>query len=147
MMPTLATAKLIGYGLAALALIALVATVLGWRSERNALRARVAATCAVTKAAADNPRLSCKAVDAQIRELGRSIANLKGALARQNAAVTALSDASAKAQDEAVKAISASKERVKAAQGQSDRSAASARDPARGKAPCEPSAELKGAWR
>lgn len=143
----LSTIKLFGIGVGALALIALVVTILGWRSERNALRLQVAAACTATRDAAANPKLDCKDMPQQIRLLGQSIADLKAGIARQNAAVNALSDASAKAQQDAEKAVSAAKERVKAAQATADRLARSAGDPARGKRPCEASDALKESWR
>jgi hypothetical protein len=147
MMPSLATLKLIGYGLGALAIVALFTMVMGWETERDHLRTQVAATCAVTREAAANPKMDCKNVDAQIREIGLSVVNLKIAIIEQNDAVRRMSDASAKAQDEAVKAISSAKERVKAADATADRLRASASDNQRKKAPCEPSDELKGAWK
>jgi hypothetical protein len=53
MIPALSTAKLIGIGVGALALIALVVTVLGWRSERNELRAWQGEVTSATVAAAN----------------------------------------------------------------------------------------------
>lgn len=146
-MPNLATLKLIGYGVGALAVIALLAMVNGWRVERDHLRAQAAATCAAIRSAAANPKMDCKNTDAQIRELGGSIANLKAELVKQNAAVAAMADASRNVREQAEKAISSAMERVKAAEGQSDRLASSSRDPARLNRPCEPSDALKGAWK
>ena len=149
-MPSAATLKLIGLGVGALALIFLVAMVLDWRSERNELRAWQDSVLTTTREASANPKLKARDVPQQIRLLGQSVAELKAAIARQNAAVDAIAKESAKAQEDAQKATSAAKERANAAEATADRLRASAARPRAGNAPscaCEPSETLKEAWR
>lgn len=145
-MINLATAKLIGIGVGALAVIALLAMVNGWRVERNHLHDWQTQVLAATRDASGVKKLPAKEVAAQIRAMGQGLADAKDAIAKQNAAVNAMADASAKARHDAEKAVSAAKERAKAAESVSDRLAASANDLARKKAPCEPSKALVGAW-
>lgn len=147
MMFGFSTAKLIGIGIGALAIIAFVLMAFHWKHQAADRAEKLEIICKATRDAADNPKMNCGNVTLQIGELGASVKNSKAALDRQNSAVKAMADASAKARHDAEKAVSAAKERAKAAESVSDRLAASASDPARKKAPCEPSKALVGAWR
>lgn len=141
------TAKLIGLAVAAATILSFVVLAFHWKHQAADRAEKLTIICKATRDASDNPKLGCGNVPLQIGELGASVKNTKAALERQNAAVNAMAAASAKAQDDAEKAISSARERVKAAQTTSDRLSASARDNQRQKQPCEPSKELKGAWK
>lgn len=146
----LSPAKLIGIGVGALALIGLIVMVLGWRSERNELRVWQSDVYAATKEASANPKLTKKDTAQQIRLLGTAIADLKAAIARQNAAVNALAAESERQKGEAAKAVSRAATRARASEATSERLLASSRSTARSSGPqgqCEPSKELKEAWR
>jgi hypothetical protein len=147
MIPSWLTLKLGGMILGAVAIIGFVLMAFHWKHQAADRKEKLEVICKATRDANNMPKLNCGGVPDQIRFMGDAINALHVSLDRQNAAVKAMGEASANAQKEAEKAISASKERVKGAQGQSDRLAASARDPARQKQPCEPSKELTGAWR
>ena len=146
-MLNLATLKLIGYGVGALAVIALLAMVLGWKSERDHLRAWQGEVVAATREASANPKLDKKAVAQQIRFLGQAMADLKAGLAQQNAAVNALAAESDRQSKEAARAVSKAQGRAREAQVTSDRLAASSRSGGRSSAPCEPSKVLTEAWK
>jgi hypothetical protein len=139
--------KLIGIGVGALAMIAAALAINGWRVERNELRAWQVSVVTAASGAAGNPKLKAKDVSTQIRLLGQSVADLKAALARQNAAVEAMAAASAKARQEAEKAVSSSKERAKVAQTTADRLKASASASRIEKGSCDPSKTLQESWR
>lgn len=146
-MPSLSTAKLIGMGVGLLAVVAFVLMALGWKKDAADRKEKLGVICAATRQAAGNPKLACKDVPVQIQLMGGSIANLKAGISRQNAAVDAMGQASAKAQQDADKAVSAAKERAKGASAASDRLSASARSSERQTKPCEPSKELERSWR
>lgn len=146
-MPNLATLKLIGYGAGVLAIIALLAMVNGWRVERDRLREWRTQVVAAARDASGSPKLAEKNVPAQIRLLGQSIAGLKDAVAKQNAAVAALGAESERRKAEASRAAKAAEKRADSAASTSARLSASARAGDRSKKPCEPSKELQNAWR
>jgi hypothetical protein len=145
-----ATAKLIGMGLGALALIALVVMVLGWRTERNHLRDWQAQTLAATRDASGSPKLAAKDVPQQIRFLGEAIAALHTSLERQNAAVDALGRESEQQKAEAAKASEKAAERSRGAEATADRLTASSRsgESLRGsQQPCKASKAVEEVWR
>jgi methyl-accepting chemotaxis protein len=145
--PGFSTAKLIGIGLGALAIIALLALINGWRVERNPLRDWQAGVVQATREASGNPKLGKDHVAEQIGELGKSVANLKTAIANQNAAVNALAAESDRQKAAAVEAAQRAEKASRGAQATSDRLAASSRSGERLTKPCEPSRALSEAWR
>jgi coproporphyrinogen III oxidase-like Fe-S oxidoreductase len=143
----LSTAKLIGIGVGALAVIGLIVMVLGWRSERNELREWQTSVVTATRQAAENPKLDKKNVPQQIQLLGQAVKDLKAAIARQNAAIDALALEASRQQKAATEAQKRAVERSKGASAVSDRLVASSRSQARKAAPCEPSETVKEMWR
>lgn len=139
--------KLIGYGVGALALIALIAMVLGWRAERNELRAWQAEVVSATREASDNPRLKAKDAAKQIRLLGTAIADLKAGVSRQNAAVNALATESERQKGEAERASQKALGRARAAEATAERLRASSRAGGASTGVCEPSKALQEQWR
>ena len=132
------------------ALLALAVLVLDRNHQRSLARDRgekLEMICTAVRDAAGNPKLACKDVVRQIGELSDSIGRLKAGIAEQNKAVKDLADTSASQQDEAKKAISRNAERAKAAEATADRLRTSAARNSGKNGPCEPSDELKGAWR
>lgn len=146
MIPGLSTAKLIGLAIAAAAILSFVLLAFHWRDTMTERGKELATICTATRAAADNPKMDCKLTAPQIGEMGKSIADLKAGIAHQNAAVSQMAAESAKAQDEAKKAVLSAVQRVKSAQASSARLAASSRSVDRKTAPCTPSKELERAW-
>jgi methyl-accepting chemotaxis protein len=144
---TLSTAKLIGGLVGLLVLIGLVAMVNGWRVERNHLRDWQAGVVQATREASGNPKLGKDHVSAQIGQLGKSIANLKAAIANQNAAVNALAAESDRQRAAAVEAAQRAEKASRGAQATSDSLAASSRSGERLTKPCLPSPALKDAWK
>lgn len=139
--------KAVGIGAALLALAVLVIDRNHQRSLARDRGEKLEMICSAVRDAAGNPKLACKDVVRQVNALGIAIIDLKVAIAEQNAAVRRLSNESARQQDEAKKAVSRNAERAKAAEATADRLRASAaRNPGKN-GPCEPSEELKGAWR
>jgi hypothetical protein len=143
----LSTLKLIGYGVGALAVIALLAMVNGWRVERNHLRDWQASVVAETRSASGSPKLAAKDVPPQIKLLGDDILKLQAAIGRQNAAVAALAAESVRQQGEAAKASEKAQERAQEAESVSDRLIASSRSTAAPAAPCAPSKAVQEQWR
>lgn len=148
-MPSLATAKLIGIGVGALAVIALLAMVNGWRVERNHLRDWQTTVLVATRDASGSPKLAAKDVPQQIKLLGQAVADLKAGLAKQTAAVNAQAAEDARQKAEASQAVLKALGRAQAAQATSARLMASARSgsaPAGSAAACKPSKALTEAW-
>jgi hypothetical protein len=148
-MPGLSTAKLIGIAVAAAAILTFVLLSLHWKSQAADRKQKLEIICTTTRAAADDPKLSCGNVTLQIGELGASVKNLKAALAKQNAAVNALATESDRQKAEASQAVLKAQGRAQAAQATSARLMASARSgsaPAGSAAACKPSKTLEGAW-
>jgi hypothetical protein len=146
MMPSIATIKLVGGVLAALALAFLVHEYKYWHGQATAARAQVTEICSAARDAAGNLKLNCRDTAAQVRLLGTSLAATTGALNRQNAAVEALGKATADQQRNAAEASQEARQRAKGAEEVSADLRASARAPARAGKPCEPSAALKDRW-
>ena len=139
--------QLIGSLVGLLAFIGLVAMVNGWRVERNHLRQWQSDVVAATREASANPKLGKDHVAEQIRELGHSIANLKTAIGRQNAAVNALAAESDRQKAEAATAVFKAQGRAQSAEATASRLAASSRSSGAQAKPCEPSKELERVWR
>jgi hypothetical protein len=83
-MPTISTAKLIGAGIGLLAVIAFLALAFSWRSERNHLLQWQGEVISATVDAANlkdragkPAKLAAKDVPAQIRYLGKALADVK----------------------------------------------------------------------
>jgi hypothetical protein len=142
----LSTVKLIGLAIAAAAILSFVTLAFHWKSTMTERGAQLSTICAAIRAAADNPKMDCRAVPQQIGELGKSIANLKAALADQNAKVVALGAETVRQRGLASQAAQEAAQRAKAPARASDSLQASARAPERLTKPCEPSDTLKGAW-
>ena len=143
----LATLKLIGYGVGALAIIGLLAMVNGWRVERNHLRDWQTQVVAAARDASDSPKLAAKDVPAQIKLLGQGIATLKASIANQNAAIAALGKQSSDEQAAAAQASKTAVERASKAQATSERLNASSRAGEAQAKPCAPSKALSEAWK
>lgn len=146
-MPTISTAKLIGFGVGVIAVLGFVFLALSWRSERNALRDWQAVTLAATRDAVANPKLKARDVPQQVRLLGQAVAGLKSSIARQNAEIDRLDRLTAEQQRNAAEAAQAARTRAKAADRASGSLIASSRSSERLAKPCEPSEALKEAWR
>lgn len=145
-LPAFSTAKLIGIGIGALALVFLVVTILGWKSERDELRQWRDTVTEATRNASGEKKLSAKEVPVQIEALGRSLKAVTSALNAQNAAVDALGARTATLQGEAAKASVRAAERVSVVEGARTRLEASSRAGGPHRA-CEPSETAKGLWR
>ena len=148
-MPTWLTLKLGAYIAGAVAILAFVLLAFHWKDTMTARGEKLATICAATRAAADNAKLDCGHVPAQIGELGKSIATLKAALADQNAKVAALGEQTKQQQADSARASQKAQERAGRAEATSARLSASAAHSASSAAsgPCEPSKALKEAWR
>lgn len=144
-MPSIATLKLIGYGVGALAIIALLTLVNGWRVERDHLRQWQTEVLVATRTASANPKLDKSAVAQQIKELGTALADTTSALTRQNAAVKALTDQQAAEQRASAVAQKAAQGRAEDAEAVAQRLRAQTR-PAGSTAGCEPSKQLQEQW-
>lgn len=144
-MPVFSTAKLIGFGLGALALIAAILWFKGVLNERAELRDWQDQVTVATRQAANNPKLAKKDVAQQIGFLGKAIADLKTGIANQNAAINRLAAQTEEAQDMAAKASARAAGRADKAAATSGRLIASSRS-VQAK-PCEPSKALTEAWR
>jgi hypothetical protein len=138
--------RLLGMALGALAVVGFVWMALSWKQQRDDLRAWRGDVVAATRSAAGNPRLASEAVPQQVELLGRAIADLKGAIGRQNDAVAELGARSAQLQDEAAKASRSASQRVSRVEGARDRLEASSRTGGAERA-CVPSKALEEAWR
>lgn len=146
MIPGLSTAKLIGFGLGALALIAAVLWFRSVLNERAELREWRDDVVVATRAASANPKLAESQVPLQIQLLGKSIAECKGALERQNAAVENLAKQTEAAQIMAAEASRKAAQRVKGIEGVINRLNASARS-SKPQDACKPSETLAEQWR
>jgi hypothetical protein len=136
--------KLIGGAVAALLLLGLILGLKHYKGLAESRGASLAAICQTTRSAANNPKMKCGEVPAQIGLMGQAIANLKTGIAHQNAAVNALGAESDRQRAEADKAVLSASTRAHEAEATSARLSASSRS---GGPPCEPSKALKGAWR
>lgn len=65
--------RLIGYGLGALAIIAALLTINGWRVDAADRKAKLEVVCQATRDASNLPKLACKETAAQIRFLGEAL--------------------------------------------------------------------------
>lgn len=146
-LPQLTTAKLIGIGVGILALVALIVTVMGWKTERDRLRIWQNQVLAATRTAADNPKLGADKVPMQIDLLGQSVAALKDAVARQNAEIASLGQESNRQQVAGEAAVKAAQPHAQRAQASSSQLEASSRSSAVLAKPCEPSAKVKELWK
>lgn len=143
----LSTFKLIGAGVAALILLALVADRVRWMHRAHNAEGQVAAACTATREAAANPKLSCGRMPEQIRLLGKSIADLKAAIATQNAAVNALGAKSKADQAAAASAAKVAEKRAQGAEATAERLRASARSSVAPSASCKPSRVVEEMWK
>jgi hypothetical protein len=144
--PGLSTAKLIGFGLGALAVLAFIGLSLRWRHEMTARGEQLAAICTATRAAANQRKLDCKQVPQQITFMGEAVQALSNSLKVQNAAVSALGEQTKAQQAEAAKARQKAAESAQEAEAASQRLDASSRQkPPQGQ-PCEPSKAVKEQW-
>lgn len=140
------TAKLIGLAIAAAAILSFVILAFHWKSTMAGRGKELATICAATRAAAENPKLDCKQVPAQIGQLGQSIAALKSAIADQNEAIASLGKHSADQQAAAAQASQVAQNRAGKAQATSGRLTASSRASDAQAKPCAPSKALTDAW-
>lgn len=139
--------KLIGIGLAALAVAAFVLMAFHWKHQAADRKEKLEIICKATRDASDNPKLGCGNVPIQIGELGASVKNLKAAIASQNAAVNDLAAKSRQAQDEAAQASRNAKKRAQGAEDTARRLIASSRSGEHLAKPCAPSKAVSDAWR
>lgn len=146
MFPAISTAKLIGLAIAAAAILSFVLLAFHWRDTMTARGKELSAICGATRAAADNPKMDCKQVSAQIGQLGKSIADLKAGIASQNAAVAAQGAKTVEQQKAAAEAIKGAAHRVSEAEAVSKRLRESARTTG-AQAGCKASKALEEQWR
>lgn len=139
--------KLIGYGLGALALIAALLTINGWRVDAADRKAKLEVICQATRSAANNPKMKCSEVPAQIGFMHDSIKALHAGIEKQNAAVDALGAKSKADHAAAVQASQAAQARARGAEAVAERLRASAEVPRKSEGPCEASKEAQNAWR
>lgn len=147
MIQQLSTAKLIGFGLALIAVLGFVALALHWKTQAADRGQQLATICTVVRDAANNPKLKCADVPKQIALMGESLNATRSALDRQNASVTALQKASEDQQQKAAQAVQEARQRAKGAEEVAEGLRASSRAPERLAKPCEPSEALKEAWK
>lgn len=146
-LPQVSTAKLIGFGAAALAVALFIGLAFHWRSEmveRGEWQREVAAA---TREAAANPKLSKDLVAQQIRLLGTAYKQCKAALASQSAAVDQLAARTAELENMATAAGKRTAQRVDRVEAMRTRLDTSAHSSAAQAKPCDPSAALQEAWR
>lgn len=117
-----------------------------WIDRAHGDEAQLTLICTATRDASANPKLDCRQVPAQIRELGNSVRNLEAALAHQNAAIAALAAKSAEQQQMAADARKRAAERVSGAETVAQRLQESARHSPPPGAPCAPSKALQEQW-
>jgi multidrug efflux pump subunit AcrA (membrane-fusion protein) len=142
----LSTAKLIAFAIAAAAIIGFVTWSFSLRTRLEHRDAQLAAICAATRTAANQPKLDCKQVPQQIGFLGQTVTALSNALKAQNSAVEALGQQSADQQQKAAQASQAAQGRAREAEATSTRLNASSRSGEALAKPCAPSRALKEAW-
>lgn len=147
-MPSLPTLKLIGIGIGALAVIALLAVVNTWRVQAKDRGEKLAVICQATRDASGHKNLKCGEVVQQIKFMGETIGTLTRALDKQNAAVDAMGAETKRQQAEAAEASQKAQERVGRADATSRRLSASAAHGSSSVATgaCQPSKELERAW-
>jgi len=136
----------------ALGLAAAIALLLGfalhWRHQAADRKASLETICAATRQASNVPNLKCSEVQKQIGFMGETITTLSTALDKQNAAVKALGQETARQQAEAAKASENAQERARGAEATAERLRASARAlPSASQRQCEPSKALTEAWK
>ena len=135
-------------GLAVAGLIAFLAISRGnWIDRAKGAEAQLAAICEVTRKAANNPKLACKDAPEQVRLLGKAVTDLKGAIARQNAAVAEMGATTKRQQEAAAVAQKRAEKRADRAEDTAAGLLASSRSKGRQERPCEPSEALVEAWR
>lgn len=139
--------KLIGGLLVLLFVVGLVVSRNNWKEKAEDRQARIEATCQAVREASANPKLDCRKVDEQIRLTGKALADTKGALARQSAAIDALAAETADAKQQAAKADKAAQERARRPAAVTADLLASSRSSDRLAKPCEPSETVKRNWR
>lgn len=145
-LPQISAAKLIGFGLGALALIAAFFWFRGALNERAELRDWQDQVTVATRLAADNPKLAKKDVAQQVGLLGKAISDLKAGIANQNAAINAHAEETKRQQEAATVARKRALQRAERAEATASRLNASSRSSAATARPCEPSEALTEAW-
>lgn len=143
----LSPAKLIALAVAAAAILSFVLLAFHWKHQASDRGEKLAAICSVTRSAANNPKMKCSDVPAQIGFMHDSIEALHGGIEKQNAAVDALGAKSKADQAAAVQASQAAQARARGAEAVAERLRASARVAVPQSASCEPSKAVKDAWR
>jgi len=141
------TAKLIAFAVAAAAILSFVLLALHWKSTMEDRDAQLATICASVRAAANNPKMGCKAAPQQIGLMGTAIADLKTGIADRNAKIVAQGKETVQWKQIAAEASLKAQGRANEHQKVSAALVTSARSPERLAKPCEPSATLVGAWK
>ena len=141
------TVKLIGFALAAAAILTFVITAFHWKSVMTERGEKLAVICQTTRTSSGQPKLKCSEVPQQIQFMGEAIGTLTTAIHKQNDAVTAMGARTAQLQSESAKASQKAHERAQGAQATSTRLEASSRSGERQARPCDLSKELKGSWK
>lgn len=135
-------------GLALAGLVAFLAISRGhWMERAQTAETQLNVICADVRKAAGNPKLGCKDAPEQIRLLGKAVADLKGAIGRQNAAVTQLGAETKRQQQASAVAQKRAEKRAGLASGTAEGLMASSRSRDRQERPCEASEALQEAWR
>lgn len=137
----------IGFALLALVLFLLVQDRNHWKSKATGYNAELTNVLHATRIAADNPKLDRPGLVSQIQLMGSALQATTAALNNQNARVKSLGAETARQRRESDAALAAAQKRLGSVAVARDRLLASSQDPARSKAPCEFSDELKGQWK
>jgi hypothetical protein len=84
-MPGLSTAKLIGFALAAAAILSFVLLALHWKNTMTERGQSLATICQATRTASDLPKLKCADTAKEIGMLGQALADVKAKTAQAKA--------------------------------------------------------------
>lgn len=141
----LSTAKLIAGAVAIAAFLSLVGLAYSWKSRMESRGVELTTICVATRAAADNPKMNCKAVPEQVKLLGQAVTDLKKGITDRNVAIAAQKAEDDREKAQAVAARNRAQKRATAAETAASRYLASSRQPVPAGA-CEPSATVKGTW-
>lgn len=139
--------KLVGFIGAGLAVLAFVLMALHWKHQASDRGEKLATICSATRSAANNPKMKCNEVPAQIGFMHDTINVLHGAIEKQNAAVDALGAKSKADQAAAAEASRNAQARARGAEATSERLRASSRLAVPQSALCEPSKAVEEVWK
>lgn len=139
--------KLAGIAGGALAVIAFVLMAFHWKHQASDRADKLATICSATRSVANNPKMKCSEVPAQIGFMHDAIQTLHGAIEKQNAAVDALGAKSKADQAAAAEASRNAQARARGAEATAERLKASSRLAVPQSASCEPSKAVEETWK